>query len=221
MSEMDTGKFYEEIAATIVNQDEDSAMLLAQQAIDQHLDLLDVIEKGFGGGINEVGRLYDEGEYFLPDLMYGADIMQNAMKILIPHLESGQKKETLGKVLLATIEGDIHSIGKNIVGVMLRANNFEIIDLGADVEIEKIVEAAQKEKVDIIGLSALLTTTMHGQKTVVEKLKALGVREQFKIMLGGAPVTADWTKRCGADGYAGSAIEAVDLAKNLLGKEAD
>jgi len=221
MSEMDTGKFYEEIAATIVNQDEDSAMLLAQQAIDQHLDVLDVIEKGLGAGINEVGRLYDEGEYFLPDLMYGADIMQNAMKILIPHLESGQKKETLGKVLLATIEGDIHSIGKNSVGVMLRANNFEIIDLGADVEIEKIVEAAQKEKVDIIGLSALLTTTMHGQKTVVEKLKALGVREQFKIMLGGAPVTADWTKRCGADGYAGSAIEAVDLAKSLLGKEAD
>jgi len=221
MSNSDLTKFYEATATSIVDQDEEAANLFAQQAIDQKLNLLDVIEEGFGKGIKEVGRLYDEGEYYLPELMFSANIMQNAIKILIPHLESGQVKRSLGKVLLATIEGDIHSIGKDIVGMMLRANNFDIIDLGADVKIEEIVNAAQKEQVDIIGLSALLTTTMHGQQTVVDKLKALGVRNQFKVILGGAPVTADWTEKCGADGYAGSAIEAVTLAKKLLGKEAE
>ncbi len=221
MSDTDVNDLYKEMAATIVNQDEERAMVLAQQAIDQNLNLLDVIEKGYAAGIREVGRLYDEGEYFLPELMFSANIMQTSMNLLIPHLKSGQKMKSLGTVLLATIEGDIHSIGKDIVGMMLRANNFDIIDLGADAKIDKIIETAQTENVDIIGLSALLTTTMHGQQTVVEKLKALGVRDRFKIMLGGAPVTRDWTEKCGADGYAGSAIGAVILAKRLLGGEGE
>jgi corrinoid protein of di/trimethylamine methyltransferase len=182
------------------------------------MDLLKVIEKGFGEGIRRIGDLWEEGEFFLPELMLGGTIMQECMNILLPHLKSSKESYSLGRVVIATIEGDIHSIGKTIVATMLSANGFEVYDLGADIPAERIVEVAIEKKADVIGVSALLTTTMIGQKKVINILNNKGIRGKFRIILGGAPVTKTWVEECGADGYAGSAIEAVKLVKNLLGK---
>ena len=211
-------EIYEEMAQSVVDLDMEKAKQLAQKAIDEkQLSLLEVIEKGFGEGIRRVGDLWDQGEFFLPELMRGAQVMEEAVGIITPHLgEKADKPESKGTVVICTIEGDIHSIGKTIVATMFRANGFTVVDLGVDVEIETIVETAEENNADIIGLSALLTTTMIGQKKVVELLSEKGLREKYKIMLGGAPVTENWVKECGADGYAENAVAAVALAKKLL-----
>lgn len=213
---MSQEKFYEEISDAIVNLHEDKAIELANKAIGKNLNILNVIEEGFGAGIRRVGELWDAGEFFLPELMRGAKIMQDCLDLLIPHLQGGIERKTLGKVVIATIEGDIHSIGKTIVATMLRAYGFEVYDLGADIPAEEIIDEAIEKNVDIIGVSALLTTTMLGQKKVVEILKKRGISNKFKVILGGAPVTSKWVEECGADGYAGNAVEAVELAKSLL-----
>ena len=214
---MNDSEIYRQMAEAIVNLDKDKALLLAKRAIDEKMKLLDVIEKGFGEGIRKVGELWDEGEFFLPELMAGAQVMQAAVDQLTPHLQaSGSEFQSSGKIVLATIEGDIHSIGKTIVGTMLRANGFEVTDLGTDVKAEKIVEEAISVGADIVGVSTLLTTTMQNQKKVVDILEEKKVREKIKIMLGGAPVTKSWVEECGADGYAENAVEAVKLAKLLM-----
>ncbi|MFW9903952.1 MAG: B12-binding domain-containing protein [Candidatus Thorarchaeota archaeon] len=208
---------YEEMAASVVDLDMEKAKNLAQKAVQDKLPLLEVIEKGYGTGIKRVGDLWDQGEFFLPELMRGAQIMQEAVDIITPHLGDSVTRETKGRVIMATIEGDIHTIGKTIVATMLKANGFEVIDLGADVAAETIIAEAEKHQADLIGVSALLTTTMMGQKKVIELLEQQGTRDKFKIMLGGAPVTAKWVEECKADGYAENAVSAVTIAKQLLG----
>ena len=214
---VDLDTFYREIADAIVNLD-DKAVEMANKAIENDLDLLTVIEKGYASGIRKVGQLFDEGEYYLPEMMIAAKIMQNSVAILTPKLKENSQRKFLGTVVMATIEGDLHSIGKDIVGIMLRANGFDVYDIGADVKVDTIIEEAEKRNANVIGVSALLTTTMQGQKTIVEKLKEKNIRDKYKVIIGGAPVTQKWTEECGADGYAGSAIEAVTLVKELLGK---
>ncbi|MFX0051665.1 MAG: B12-binding domain-containing protein [Candidatus Hodarchaeota archaeon] len=209
---------YENMAKSVVELDMEKAKSLAQEAIDKKLPLLEVIEKGFGEGIKRVGELWDEGEFFLPELMRGAQVMQEAVELITPFLEGSVALESKGKVIMATIEGDIHTIGKTIVATMLRANGFDVIDLGADVKAEVIVSEAKKHNADLIGVSALLTTTMIGQKKVIEILEQEEYRDKIKVMLGGAPVTASWVEECKADGYAENAVAAVNLAKQLLGK---
>lgn len=215
---MSKDKFYSEISDAIINLDKERALNLAKRAISENMDLLEVVEKGFGEGIRKIGDLWDEGEIFLPELMLGGNIMQDAMKILIPQLKEQSTKLSLGTVVIATIEGDIHSIGKTIVGTMLSANGFEVYDLGADVPAEKIVEEAINHDADFIGVSALLTTTMTGQKKVIDILLEKNLRDKFKVILGGAPVSRGWVEECGADGYADNAVSAVELIKNLVGK---
>jgi corrinoid protein of di/trimethylamine methyltransferase len=202
----------------IVNLDEDKAISLANKAISENMELLDVVEKGYGVGIRRVGELWEEGDFFLPELMRGAQIMQSCLDLLIPHLQSKNEKRSLGTVVIATIEGDIHSIGKTIVATLLRAYGFEVYDLGTDVPAEKIIEEAIQKNADVIGISALLTTTMFGQKKIVEILKERNMVDRFKIILGGAPVTNTWVEECKADGFAENAIDAVKLVKSLLGK---
>jgi len=211
-------QFFKEISDAIVNLDKESAIRLANKAIDENMNLVDVIEKGFGDGIRRIGDLWEDGEFFLPELMLGGTIMQESMDILLPHLKEHGNNISLGTVVIATIEGDIHSIGKTIVATMLSANGFDVHDLGADVSAETIINTAVEMRANVIGVSALLTTTMFGQKKVIDLLKNKGIRDDFKVILGGAPVTGSWVEECGADGYAGSAIEAVKLVKNLLGK---
>ena len=168
MSEED---FYKDISTAIVNLEEEKALELANKAIKENMNLLDVIENGFAAGIRDVGELWEEGEFFLPELMMGAHIMQKCLDLLVPHLKSESERISRGKVVIATIEGDIHSIGKTIVATMLRAYGFDVYDLGADVPVEKIVQEAVEKNADIIGVSALLTTTMFGQKKIIKHLK--------------------------------------------------
>ena len=215
---MSIEEFYKEISTAIVNLDEEKAFEYAKKAIKENMQLLDVIEKGFAAGIRKVGELWEEGEFFLPELMRGAQIMQNCLDILIPSLQIASEKITRGTIVIATIEGDIHSIGKTIVATMLRAYGYNVYDLGADVPVEKIIEQAIEKKADIIGVSALLTTTMMGQKKVIELLKEKNLNNKFKVILGGAPVTNSWVQECNADGFAENAIDAVRLVKSLLGK---
>ena len=206
----------EEISDAIVNLDKDKAIDLAKKAENDNLNIVEVIEKGFGVGLKRIGDLWNEGEFFLPELMVGGNIMQEALNILMPHLKQKGDTFSKGKVVIATIEGDIHSIGKTIVGTMLSANGFEVYDLGADIPANKIINEAIEKEADIIGVSALLTSTMIGQKKIIELLKEKKIRDKFKVILGGAPVTQNWTEDCGADGYAPSAIEAVNLVKSLI-----
>jgi len=215
---MSQEEIYTEICNAIVNLDEEKAINLANKAVNEEIDLLEIIENGYAAGIRRVGELWEEGEYFLPELMKGAQIMQNCMDIIIPHLQKGSERVSLGTVVIATIEGDIHSIGKTIVATMLRAYGFEVFDLGADVPAEKIIDIAIEKNADIIGVSALLTTTMIGQKKIIDLLKEKNLTDKFKVIFGGAPVTTTWVEECNADGFADNAIEAVKLVKSLLNK---
>jgi trimethylamine corrinoid protein len=190
---------------------------LARDAISRSMDLNAVIEQGFIPGIQKVGDLWEEGEYFLPELITSAECMQAAMAILQPELEDSDiRSHSLGKVVIGTIEGDIHDIGKNLVASLLAANGFEIIDLGADVKLDRFIAAAQAENADAICVSALLTTTMLGQKTLIQKLRQQGLYEDFRVMVGGAPVNRQWAQDIGAHGYAANAMAAVEVIKQLL-----
>ena len=213
---MALNEYYNEISEAIVKLDKEKAIELAEKAITENMNLLEVIEKGYGEGIRKIGDLWEEGEFFLPELMLGGNIMQESLGILLPHLKEQGKKVSSGTVVIATIEGDIHSIGKTIVASMLSANGLEVYDLGADISAETIVKTAIEKQANIIGVSALLTTTMFGQKKVIKLLESKGIRDKFKVILGGAPVTPSWVEESGADGYADNAIDAVKLVKTLL-----
>jgi len=210
-------EIFKEMANSVIELNTEKAKKLAQEAINNpELDLLEVIEKGFGEGIRKVGDLWEEGEYFLPELMRGAQVMQEASDIITSHLEAASKIVTKGTIIMATAEGDIHTIGKEIVATMLKANGFKVIDLGADVSAETILSEIKKHNADLVGVSALLTTTLKGQKEVVDLLIQEGLRDKVKVMIGGAPVTDQWVKECGADGSAENAVSAVELTKKLL-----
>jgi corrinoid protein of di/trimethylamine methyltransferase len=181
------------------------------------IDPLKAIEEGLAQGIREVGNKFANGEVFLPELIMAAETMKKALEILEPELKKKKKeRKTLGKVLLGTVAGDIHSIGKTIVASMLSANGFEVYDIGEDVPAGKFVEKVKELKPDILGLSALLTTTLPEQKVVIETLKKEGLRDKVKVIVGGAPTSREWAKEIGADGYGADATEAVEVVKKLL-----
>lgn len=201
----------------IIEGNLEEAVSLAEEALRLGLNPAEVIERGYVPGIQKVGELWEKGEYFLPELITSAEAMKAAMAILEPALkQGGQASRSAGKVVIGTVEGDIHDIGKNIVASMLQASGFEVYDLGADVKLEKFAEKANEMAADVIGLSALLTTTMTGQKHFIDYLISQGLRERYKVIVGGAPVTAEWAQRIGADGYAENAVAAVRLVKQLL-----
>ena len=197
----------------IIDGDAGKSAELAKLTLEEGMDVLEVIDKGFVAGIREVGRLWEEGELFLPELVIGADAMKKAMDILQPALEGGSGRDRLGHVVIGTIEGDIHDIGKTLVATMLAANGFEVTDLGADVPAARFVETAEEKGADWIAISALLTTTMPGQKKVIEQLAAKSLGGKIRVMVGGAPCSEKWASEIGADGYAGDAVAAVALAK--------
>jgi len=210
-------ELFDTMRQSIIDGDEDKAEALAQQAIAQGLDPLDAINLGFVQGINYVGDQFGAGEMFLPDLMIAAEAMKKAVAVLEPEMKKrGVQRQVLGKVVLGTVKGDIHEIGKNLVATMLSASGFEVRDLGVDVPYEKFAETAREVNADIVGVSALLTTTMTGQKNVIEALDDMGLRPKVKVMVGGAPVTRGWAEEIGADGYSEDAMGAVALAKRLV-----
>ena len=207
-----------QMAEAVINGDDEAAAALAQQALDQGIDPLVTINKGFTVGMDTVGELYSTGEYFLPDLILGGEAMKAALAVLEPVLKaSGQARAILGTVVLGTVKGDIHEIGKSLVGSMLSANGFQVYDLGIDIEASEFVAKTREYGADIVALSALLTTTMLRQRDVIEHLAEAGLRDKVKVMVGGSPVTQEWAEQIGADGFAEDAAGAVVVAKKLMG----
>ncbi len=209
-------EFFELMVKAIIDGNREESARLARLSLDMKIDPQESIESGFARGIKEVGAMWERGEYFLPELLMGAEAMKSAMDVLTPHILSGRSGNLGKKVVIGTIEGDIHDIGKNLVASMLLANGFEVIDLGADVPLEKFVVTAEEVKADFICMSALLTTTMIGQKKVIEMLKEKGIRDKYRVLVGGAPVNEEWARRIGADGTASNAAQAVSLALSLI-----
>ncbi len=202
----------------VIDGDPATATALAQQALEEGIPPLDAIEQGFVPGLSLVGEQFGAGELFLPDMMLAARAMQAAVAVLEPEMQrQATTRRVVGRVVLGTVKGDIHEIGKNLVGMMLATSGFEVHDLGVDVAPERFVEAAREHSADIVGVSALLTTTMTGQRTVVEAMTAAGLRPKVKVIVGGAPASESWAAEIGADGYSEDAIGAVALARRLLG----
>lgn len=202
----------------IIDGDPDLAAELAQKAIEQGIDPVEVLNQGFVPGVSFVGEQFGLGEMFLPELVVAGEAMKAAVAVLEPEFtRRGTERQILGRVVIGTIEGDIHEIGKSLVATMLSASGFQVYDMGVDVPIMTFVEKAREVKADIIGISALLTTTMVRQKDVIEALEDNGMRAQVKVMVGGAPVTQSWAKEIGADGYSEDAVGAVAIAKNMMG----
>lgn len=216
---MNNEEFLNRVKKAIVEGNKNEAVQLAQRAITEKMDLNEVIEKGYIPGIQKAGQLWEEGEYFLPELITSAECMKAAMEIMQPELEKAQIDiRSAGKIVIGTVEGDIHDIGKNLVASILSANGFDVVDLGADVKLETFIEKAEEVNANLICLSALLTTTMTGQKKLIELLKEKGLYGRFKVMVGGAPVNQKWADDIGADGYSGNALTAVGAAKKLMEK---
>ena len=213
-----TEELFQKMSQSILDGDSDGAVALAKQAIEAGIDPLDAITKGFVLGVNQVGESFACGQAFLPELVMAGEAMKAAVATLEPEMQKrGTTRQVLGKVVLATVEGDIHEIGKTLVGTMLSASGFQVYDLGVDVPSAKIIEKVKEVDADLVGLSALLTTTMVKQKEVIDELDKMGLRKRVKVMVGGAPVTRDWVQKIEADGYSEDAIGAVVLAKQLVG----
>jgi corrinoid protein of di/trimethylamine methyltransferase len=211
-------EMYTKLAQVVIVGEPDEAEKLAREALDQGLDPLACINQGLTKGIQHVGELFASGEYFLPDLIIGAEAMKNALAVLEPALtEGGPGREVLGHAILGTVEGDLHDIGKTLVGTMLTANGFKVTDLGTDVPAEDFVAAITDHAATLVGASALLTTTMSEQQRIIQTIEEAGLRDKVKVMVGGAPVTQSWAEKIGADGFAKDAISAVALAKGLVG----
>ena len=213
-----SAELLKQMAQSIIDGDSDASVRLAQQSIAEGMDPLKAISHGFVIGVNTVGDAFAAGDAFLPELVMAGEAMKAAVTTLEPELaRQGSERKTLGKVVMATVEGDIHEIGKSLVSTMLGASGFTIYDLGVDNASEKIIAKAVEVDADIIGLSALLTTTMTRQKEVIEMLDQRGLRKKIKVMVGGAPVTREWVQKIEADGYSEDAIGAVAVAKQLMG----
>ncbi len=212
-------KLFEAMKQSIIDGDPDQSAALAKQALADGMDPLDAINQGFVLGVNEVGYQFGCGEMFLPDLVLAGEAMKAAVAVLEPEMaRRGTQRQMLGKVVIGTVEGDIHDIGKTLVGTMLSASGFEVFDLGVNVSISKFIAKALEVNADLIGASALLTTTMVKQRALIEELDAEGLHGRIKVMVGGAPVTREWVKQIRADGYSEDAIGAVDIAKSLVEK---
>jgi corrinoid protein of di/trimethylamine methyltransferase len=211
-------ELFQKMSQSILDGDSDVAVSLAKQAIEAGIDPLEAITNGFVLGVNQVGENFACGQAFLPELVMAGEAMKAAVATLEPEMQKrGTSRQFFGKVVLATVEGDIHEIGKTLVGTMLSASGFQVYDLGVDVSAAKIIEKVKEVDADLVGLSALLTTTMVKQKEVIDELDKQGLRKKVKVMVGGAPVTRDWVQKIEADGYSEDAIGAVGLAKQLVG----
>ncbi len=209
--------FLEECSRAVLKGDRDSAVELARRTAAGEYDVMEAIEKGFSAGIRSAGELWEQGEYFLPELAFSAEVMKAAMEVLQPALASlGAHGVDQRTVVIGTVKGDIHDIGKSLVSTMLSASGFNVIDLGADVPYQSFIDAAGEDGARLVCMSALLTTTMTGQKRVVEMLDESGLRDGVRVLVGGAPTSPVWASQIGADAYASDAVDAVRVATRLM-----
>jgi trimethylamine corrinoid protein len=204
-------------AQAIINYDKAKAEAIAKEGLASGIDPNMIISEGFVPGITKVGDLFDREQIFLPELMLAAEAMKTGSAICVAALPSAQV-QAKKKVVIGTVEGDVHDIGKSIVVSFLLANGFEVYDIGRDMAIEKFVEKTREIEADVVGASALLTTTMEGQRMLIEELKKAGLRDKVKVIIGGAPVSQSWADRIGADAYAENAVDGVNKIKKLTGQ---
>jgi corrinoid protein of di/trimethylamine methyltransferase len=212
----DTNRFLEDCKESVLRGDSAEATRLARSAVEAGRDPLEIIEEGFVPGLSELGARWESGDCFLPELVVGSSAARDAIEILRKKMTAGATKAGQGTVVMGTIEGDIHDIGKTLVSALLVAHGFEVFDIGADVKIETFIEQAEKSNADVIGVSALLTTTMLNQKKLVEALRQRKLADNVMVMIGGAPTSRDWAEEIGAHGYGENAVDAVREAKRLV-----
>jgi trimethylamine corrinoid protein len=205
------------MAQSIIDGEDEEAAALARRAVAEGIDPLDAINRGFITGVDRVGQAFSTGDVFLPELVMAGEAMKAAVAVLEPELaRRGASRRSEGKVVIGTVAGDIHDIGKTLVATLLSANGFEVHDLGVNVPLETLVATAQEVGADIIGVSALLTTTMVRQRDLARMMHELGLRPRVKLMIGGAPVTRSWADEIGADGFSEDAVGAVSVARELI-----
>lgn len=208
---------YKALSDAVVGMEEDRARELSIEAVERGFDAYMTIERGLVEGMGRAGELFESEEYFIPELLLCSDAMYAGLDILRPHLKIEDVNQQRFKVVIGVVEGDTHDIGKNLVKIMLEASGFVVIDLGRDIPAQKFVDTAVSENADIIALSTLMTTTMDAMAEVIENLQKLNLRERFKVIIGGGPISSAFAKRIQADGYANSAPNAVKLVKQLAG----
>lgn len=214
---MSDEKLFEKAKESVVDGDKELAIQLAQEGLDAGIDPAELIDKGFVPGIVRMGELFEDGEIFLPELIISADTIKGAVDLLNEAMnKAGVKRGPAAKVILATVEADLHDIGKGIVASLMVANGFEVIDLGRDVQSSKIIDTAIEMEADIIGSSALLTTTMVHQQEIEDLLKEKGLKGKIKTIVGGAPVTERWQNKIGADGFGETAADSVRLVNDFM-----
>jgi 5-methyltetrahydrofolate--homocysteine methyltransferase len=205
----------EAIYHAVMEGNANEAATLVQATLDAGIPPSDILNKGCIAAMGEVGRLFEEGEMFVPEMLIAARAMQAGMNVLKPHLAEGEITSA-GKAVIGTVAGDLHDIGKNLVGMMMEGAGFEIVDMGTDVSADAFVGAVKTHNPDLIGMSALLTTTMPSMRATIEALTEAGLRDQVKVLIGGAPVTQAFADEIGADGFAPDASSATRKAKELL-----
>jgi corrinoid protein of di/trimethylamine methyltransferase len=207
----------QKLSDAVLSFDSAAAADAARDAVAMNVDPVKAIEEGLAKGLREIGDRFERGELYLPHLVLGADAMEAAVKILEEHLPREQLEATShGTVVIGTVEGDIHDLGLRIVASMLRANGFKVYDLGCNTKSLDFIEKAKEVRADIIAMSSLMTTTMPFMKDLIEALVSSGLRDRFKVMVGGGPVTREWAEKMGADGYGRDAVEAVKVARELV-----
>jgi 5-methyltetrahydrofolate--homocysteine methyltransferase len=206
----------ERLSTTILEGDAEKSPTLVQKALDQGLTPKSILDDGLVVGMNEVGVRFKRGDMFVPEVLMSAEAMQAGLEILRPHLVASGVK-LIGKIVIGTVKGDLHDIGKNLVGMMCEGAGFEVINLGFNIPPEKFVEAVKTHQPDIVGMSALLTTTMRAMGYTIKALEEAGLRDTVKIMVGGAPVDRAFAERIGADGYGSNAVAGSEQAKRFVG----
>jgi 5-methyltetrahydrofolate--homocysteine methyltransferase len=209
-------RLFERISTAVLEGDAEKAEKLTQRALEQGEAAKDVLDNALVTGMNEVGVRFKRGDMFVPEVLMSADAMQAGLNVLRPELAASGVK-LIGKILMGTVKGDLHDIGKNLVSMMCEGSGFDIIDIGFNVPPEKFIDAIKEHQPNIVGMSAMLTTTMRAMGHTIKAIEEAGLRDQVKIMVGGAPVDAEFAKRIGADGYGSNAPSGADLAKRFVG----
>ena len=205
----------EVLATALSNLEEEKVLETVRNLLSKGIDPRDILN-ALREGMDRIGKMFEVGEAFIADLVIAADIFKKAVEIIKPHLKVVERGK--GRVVIGTVEGDIHDIGKSLVALMLEISGYEVIDLGVDVTADKFAEAIEKYNPDIVGMSALMTTTMLNQKKIIEELKKRGLRDRVKIIIGGAPTTEEWAREIGADAWGSDCFDAVKKVKELLGR---
>jgi corrinoid protein of di/trimethylamine methyltransferase len=206
-----------QLSRSVLEMDEEGVRAAASEVVARGLDAYEAIERGLVDGMNEAGRRFDAEEYFVPEILVCSDAMYAGIEILRPHIKPNDRTER-HRVVIGVVEGDTHDIGKNLVRILLEAAGFDVIDLGRDVPVRRFVEAAIEKDARVIALSTLMTTTMEGMAEVIRILRAENVRERFKVIVGGGPISQQFADKIGADGYSAKAAEAVQLVRRLVAR---